>query len=134
MVSANLDLVRSIFDAWEHGDFSSVDWADPNIEFAIADGPAPGTWNGITGLVEGWSDLMRAWQDLRSEPEEYLELDDERILVLAHFSGRGKGSGVQISDMRSKGAGLFHVRNAKVTRHVVYWDRDHAFAELGLTD
>src|SRR5690242_3004463 len=131
-MSENLDLVRSIFDAWGHGDFSSVAWADPAIEFAIADGPSPGTWRGLAGLVEGWTDLMRAWDELHSEAEDYLELDQERVLVLAHFSGRGRGSGVQISDMRSNGAGLFHVRGGKVTRHVVYWDRARALADLGL--
>jgi len=32
--SANVDFVRSLYAAWERGDWSSVEWADPEIEFA----------------------------------------------------------------------------------------------------
>ena len=70
---------------------------------------------------------------LRVEAGEYREVDDERILVIVRLSGRGKTSGLDLAQVPTKGgAGLFHVRRGQVTRYVIYWDRDRAFADLGL--
>jgi ketosteroid isomerase-like protein len=131
-IPANLDLVRSIYAAHEHGDFSSAEWADPEIEYLIVGGPAPGHWRGLAGMAEGWRDYLGAWEEYGAVVEEYLELDGERILVLTQASGRGKMSGLDIGQLRTKGAALFQIRDGKVTRHAVYWDRDRAFADLGL--
>ena len=130
--SPNLDLVRSIYAAWERGDFSSAEWADPNIEFVIADGPSPGTWTGLSGLAEGHRAWLSAWKGFRSEAQEYRELDDERVLVLSQYSGRGKTSGLELGQMRAKGAGVAQIRDGKVTRLVWYTNRDRALADLGL--
>jgi ketosteroid isomerase-like protein len=132
--SANLDLVRSIHPAWDRGDYSSVEWADPEIEFVIADGPSPGSWTGLAGMAEGTREWLSAWEEFRQEVDEYRELDDQRVLVLVHRSGRGKTSGLELGQMRTKGACLFHVRRDKVTRLVFWLDRDRALADLGLKE
>jgi len=66
------------------------------------------------------------------EAEEYRELDSERVLVLSHVIARGKASGLELGQMQSKSANLFHVGGGKVSRVVIYLDRERAFAELGL--
>jgi ketosteroid isomerase-like protein len=132
VASANLDVVRSIYAAWERGDYSSAEWAHPEIEFVVADGPAPGSWTGLAGMAEGWRGFMGAWEEIRTEVDEYRELDDERVLVLQHFSARGKTSGLEVGPLLTKAANLFHLRGGKVTMLVCYMDRERALADLGL--
>jgi ketosteroid isomerase-like protein len=131
-VSANLDLVRSIYAAWERGDYSSAGWAHPEIEFVIADGPSPGSWSGLAGIKEGFRDFLGAWENFRGHAEGYRDLDNERVLVFTRFIGRGKTSGLEVGQLRAKGASVLHVRDGKVTRQVFYLDRERALADLGL--
>ena len=132
MASANLDLVRSICTAWERGDFGSAEWADPEVEFVRADGPSPGRWTGLAGMAEGTRDWLNAWEDAGMIVDEYRELDGERVLALVRFSGRGRTSGLELGQMATGGAHLFHIRGGKVIRFVQYLDRDRALADLGL--
>jgi len=131
-MSANLDLVRSIYVDWERGDFARAEWADPEVKFVIADGPSPGSWTGLAEMAEVHRDFLRAWEDFRLEAEEYRELDGERVLVLDHLSARGKTSGLDLGQTRTMGAWLFNIRDGSVTKMVRYLDRDRALADLGL--
>jgi ketosteroid isomerase-like protein len=137
MSSAKLDLVRSIYAAWERGDWSAPPtWADPEIEFALADGPDPSCTTGVAEMVEGFTKgFLAAWDQLRTEAQEYLELDGERILVYVHNYGRGRASGIDISQVMGtgEGANLWVFRDLRVIRIAIYWDRARALADLGLT-
>ena len=132
-MSENLDLVRSIYADWERGGIGQVlqgaaEWSHPEFEFVVADGPLAGSFTGVEA-EESVYGMLAAWEELRFEVEEYRELDDDRVLVLERRIGRGKGSGVETG---TKAAAVFHFRDGKVTRQVAYWDRDRAFADLGL--
>jgi ketosteroid isomerase-like protein len=130
-VSANLDLVRSIYADWERGDFSRTGWAYPEIELVISGGPDPGSWTGVAAMAGAWGDVLSAWEDVRPVPEVYRELDEERILVLAVVRGRGKTSRAATA---WKETHLFRLHGGKVTKLVLYWDRDRALADLGLKE
>ena len=133
MSSANLDLVRSLYADWERGDFfANADWAHAEIECVMVDGPTPGRGTGLTGMANVWRDVISAYEDFRVTAEEYLELDEQRVLVLVRFSGRGKTSGLELGQMHTRNASLLELDGNKVRRLVLYWDRDRAFADLGL--
>ena len=65
-------------------------------------------------------------------PSWGFQLDAERVLVLVRYSGRGKSSGLELAQMGTPAANLFHVCDGSVTTFVHYWDRESAFPDLDL--
>jgi len=134
MSQENLDLVRSIYAAWARRDYEWIEWADRAIEFVVVDGPSPGSYTGLAGMWRGWRDVLSPWEDWRAEEIDYRVLDEERVLAVIRFSGRGRTSGLDVGQMTGKGANLFQIRDGKVIRLLAYWDRDRALADLGLEE
>jgi ketosteroid isomerase-like protein len=85
----------------------------------------------MEGALHG---ILDAWEDTRIEADEYSELDDTRVLVFNHLSGRGKRSGLDVSQMQRNGAAILHVSDGKITKYVSYNDRERAFADLGIAE
>lgn len=131
-MASNLELARAIYAGWDRGDYDSTEWADPEIEFVIADWLGPGSWTGLAGMAEGFRDLLNAWEGFRTVAEEFRELDADRVLAIVHFGGQGKASGLEVDKMGMKGASLFQFRDGKVVRLVLYLDLEHALGDLGL--
>ena len=131
-MSSNLDLVKSIYVQWERGDWSSAEWADPEIVFEMVGGLMEGTWEGTAEMSRAWATMLNAWDDPKAIPEEFIEPDDGRVLVLLQNTGRGKGSGIEIGGISAKAANLFEIRDGRVKRLTLYWERERALEELGL--
>lgn len=130
VASANVELVRSIFAVWEHGDFGSAEWADPEIEYIVADGPSPGRWTRPAGMqrarVRGSQPgrTRGLWSRITASSTTSVSF------VLTRFGGRGRTSGVELEEVHAKGAWLFQIREQTVTSIVQYLDRDRALADL----
>jgi ketosteroid isomerase-like protein len=129
--SSNLDLVRSIYADWARGDFSKADWADPNVEWVSPERLELGRSTGLDGIAAAFREWATTWEDFRIEADEFIEVDADRVLVLVHCAGRGKMSGVDVGQLPGSTA-VFYLRGGKVLRYITYWDRDRAFADVGL--
>ena len=96
-------LVRSIYEAWGRGDFGSADWAHPDIEYTYADGINAGTRVGLRGMGESFRDWIGVFSDWTVEADEYIELDEDRVLVLFISTAHPKRSGPDTERLRSSG-------------------------------
>jgi ketosteroid isomerase-like protein len=126
MASANLELVRSLYAAWERGDWTSVEWADPEIEFVMEGEffPDPGTYRGVEEMRSGWSRWLSAWDGFRASEPELIDQGD-RVVALHTIHARGRSSGVEVE---WPVANVFTFRAGKVVR------LDLLTRELGLKE
>jgi hypothetical protein len=65
------------------------------------------------------------------EPEEFFDVDDERVLVFIRATATGSASG---ATTQAIAAHEFTVRDGLVTRVKVYRDRAEALAASGIKD
>jgi ketosteroid isomerase-like protein len=151
-VSANVDLVRSIYGDWERGDLSSVERADPETvtrvgyEWFNRKKEPPPTWlpdgefinsredpdhavyRGIDAIRKqhlGWFD---AYPDLRVEPLE-IRANGDLVFVWTRFTGHGADSGVE---MKMELAHVVTLEGGKTRRIEEYFDRSEALKAVGL--
>lgn len=134
-MTENLGLVRTIFADWERGDlFTSAEWAHPDIECVTVDGPLPSRRTGRAGMAQITHELVSAYEDFSVTAQEYREIDERHVLVLVQFRGRTRTSGLELGQLAGRNASLLHIEYGTVTRLALYWDRDRAFADLGLEE
>ena len=80
-------------------------------------------------------EFLSAWQEWRVEADEYRALDDERVLVLQHYSARGKTSGAELGGRAGpREQTCSPSAEGKVTRLVFTSTASAAFAAVGLRE
>jgi len=131
-MSTNLDLVRSIYADWEHGDFSNAEWAHPGIEYRLPDGPSPDRCFGPNAMAEAVRGVLGVCRVARLEAEEYRTLDGKHVLVLTRAIAPVESSEMEPQQVGAWSAHLFHIEDGSVTRLIAYFDRHRALADLDL--
>jgi ketosteroid isomerase-like protein len=126
--ATDLERLHALYGKWARGDYSRGDIFDREIKsetIGMGDPIRAGNYEEFVAAMREW---LSAWErPLMIEAEEYIQSGD-RILVLIHWRGRGKGSGAQIE---GRGAHLWTFREGLAVRFDTYRDRDQARAALG---
>jgi ketosteroid isomerase-like protein len=127
MSRENVEIVKRIYADWARGEYGSIDWADPEIEFSV---PGPeGAARGLEGMSRAWTEWLRAFRDLKVEAEAFHEAGD-KVVVEQSFHGEGRGSGISLDQI--SGAAVFTLRDGKVVRFTGYITAEDAFADTGI--
>jgi ketosteroid isomerase-like protein len=77
---------------------ATLDLTDPEgvLESAIIGGAEGTKYRGHDGFRQWAADVETAFETLRTTPQEYRDLGDDRVLMLGHVSGRGRESGIAL--------------------------------------
>lgn len=132
MSPANVEMIRKVIDAFNERGFSSegaLSFFDEAVVFEEPpEQPAPRVAHGREEAARIFAQFDEAWEQHTSEPQEFIVVDDERVLVLTieHFRGR---DGIEISQPCGS---LFTLRDGKVTRMQSFWERATALEAAGL--
>ena len=123
-----IEQLRRLYDEWGRGDMSGhAELFHPGMTAETFGMGEPIRSEGYDGFIDSMREWLSTWErPLTIEAEDLIQRGD-RILVLIHWSGRGKGSGVEIE---GRGAHLWSFREGLVVRHETYRDRAEARAAL----
>ena len=79
-------------------------------------------------LFEDWAS---AWSDYSAEPEEFIDVDDERVITVSRVKATGRSSGVEIE---RQDAMVFLVRDRQIVRLDYYNSKQQALQAVGLAE
>src|SRR5437879_3356181 len=125
----------------------NVELARRAVEHLMATGEPP--WDALDEEIEihdhdildareyrshaGWARWLEdaAWAERRVEPEEFIDADDDYVIVVMRVNATGQGSGVELE---RQDAAVFKVRAGKFVRIDWYNSKRHGLEAVGLSE
>jgi uncharacterized protein len=126
MSRENVEVVRAVFEAYSSSASPQQHLASEVVWNPADESPQAGI-DAALAYMERWE---TEWQDLKTIPEEFID-GGESVFTTTHFSGRGRGSGIEV-DVR-----LYEVwalRDGKIVRMDEFINRADALEAAGLSD
>jgi ketosteroid isomerase-like protein len=98
------------------------------MDWSNSIGPLKGVYRGRQEVVRLWSAFLDAWDSVRWDPEEIIEVDDSQVVVVNHVEMRGRGSGV---DIDATGVQLWTFEAGEPQRIKLFQSKEEALEAAG---
>ncbi|MEX2253708.1 MAG: nuclear transport factor 2 family protein [Thermoleophilaceae bacterium] len=134
-MATNPELAQRVVDAFTAGDLAGEPGAaalgealgkiaadDFVCAFIAGAGELMNEFEGVAGLVEGWSDWTSAFESYRVEQDSGT-VGDQAVVVFTRQFATLRGSA---NVVETPAAGAFYFRNGELTRLELHLDRDEA--------
>ena len=123
--------VETFYEVFNSGEVSRfLDECDPDVEFDWSESRSPDSavYKGRAGIRRFIQQNLEVWSNLRLEPEEIVDLGDDRALVLVRVRMTGR-DGIAVE---ARGAHVATFREGRLLRYKLFQNAADAFDELGV--
>jgi ketosteroid isomerase-like protein len=132
MSRANVDKARAFIAAYNRRDFdAAVESFDSEIEWVLPARQRFDSCRGPDEIKRFWEGLDETFEELRLEPQEWVDAGDRVATRLRHY-GRGKRSGVEIDEELYHQVATF--RAGKMVRIEYFGEWSEALEAAGLSE
>ena len=132
MSQENVEVVRRAYEAFSHAGLDALVehfHADAEYDATAAIGPYAGMYYGRAAIRNFLADYFESWEYVRMEPEDFIEVGEDHVVVLLRLQMRGKGSGIEVE---AQTINVWTVRDGKAARMAVHNDKAEALESVAL--
>jgi ketosteroid isomerase-like protein len=125
-------MIRSLYAAWQRSDFSSAKgFFDPEVEFRPPpDFPEFEVCHGLDEMNRSFRMWMGAFESYRFDAPECIDAG-EQVLAVHHQWGKGMDTGIEV---QNEVFNVFTLRDGKVVRYEMFFERGAALKAVGLAE
>ena len=130
MSQENVETVRRAYEAFNRAGVDALlEHFHPDAEYDItaAIGPYAGMYNGRAAIRHFLESYLESWEYVQMEPEDFIEVGGDHVVVLLRLHMRGKGSGLGVE---ARTTNVWTVRDGKAVRVAVYNDKVEALESV----
>jgi ketosteroid isomerase-like protein len=136
MSQENVEIARRLIEAYNRtfaeGTPELYELLDPEVEWVPMSALLEGTrYHGHDGVRQWIEEMKRDWTSFEVRPERFLDLGDDRVLILGMWRAQGRAGDVLLDFQQA--SWLFQIQEGKLVQLQTFTDRNKALEAAGLS-